>query len=214
MITAVRHFYPAMGKAPELGAALTEWVRGRQSDGVETALLRRVYGSEPVHFDSITRHASLDALQERTKQTQQGDAFRAFQERLSGLLASPSTAYFYEVITPVPSRSGAPAPNQIVVRRRFRPAIGKGGALGRLLTEWTEHIQKEGHRAGLQRRILADDGPSFVATEIHESLGTYGKYLETIRGTDAFRAAIDGINPLLEEQFVARLFEIVVPFAS
>ena len=211
MISTVRVYRPALGKQAALRALLTESVRTRQSDGADTNLQQQIYSSQGPAFTSTTWHEDVAAMDARRKAVEGSQEFGRFQERLSGLLASPQTVRIYETVVQVPRTGGHLAAGGIVVRRFWTPAVGRMGAAERVLREAVQQWQNEGHRIGLSRRIMQDEAPYLVTTNLHPDMADYSAGMDAIRNSEGIRAFFEQINPLLATPQVVRFFEVLVP---
>jgi hypothetical protein len=88
------------------------------------------------------------------------------------------------------------------------------GAAERVLREAVQQWQAQGHRIGLGRRIMQDEAPYLVSTNLHPDMADYSATMEAVRGTDLMRTFFEQINPLLATPQVVRFFETIVPRAA
>ena len=217
MIMSVRTHRPALGKQAELRAALTEWVRTRQSEGADTSLTRRIYNTEAPAFHTATRFPDLAAMDEGRKRVESSKAFGPFQERQIGLLAAPASVRVYNVlVAPQAAAGGSPSlpAGAIVATWSIAPATGRAGELQRLLKEHVEQLQSQGLRCSLRSRMLSDEGPELVITHLYEDLAAHQAFRASWLPTDEARAFFQAIRPLQAAHEIARLSEVLVPFPT
>ncbi len=95
-------FYPALGKAFELRAALEDRVKARQAQGLHMGLQERIASSDGALFTLVIMHRSLADLEELRRRNLTDDAFRAFVTKASSLSIKQPTTELAEVLVPLP----------------------------------------------------------------------------------------------------------------
>ncbi len=97
------HIYPAAGKEPELRAALEEWAKKRQAQGVVISLTVQLFNPEGTAFATTTKFRDLAELENRRRQNLADPAFQAAVAKFASLSRAPAKFELYEVLVPFKS---------------------------------------------------------------------------------------------------------------
>src|SRR5688572_3808043 len=120
---------PALGKAPDVRAQMSDWVKHGQSKGRRVALGVQLFSSEGINFVVTTLAEDLAGI-EKIRQENSADAdFQARAAKLASSLAVPIQTVVLEGLVAAPARTGTTI-SQIA---RVHPDIDKGPAVRQAL---------------------------------------------------------------------------------
>lgn len=94
--------FPAPGKGLEFRAALEEWVKKRQGQGLDTSLSRQLFAPEGATFVITTRFRDLADYENRTRQMEADPAYQTLIAKLAPLTRTPAKFELLEVLVPFP----------------------------------------------------------------------------------------------------------------
>lgn len=100
-IQRVRNF-PTPGKAFEFRAALEEWVKKSQAQGLDVSLSTQLFAPEGTTFVVTTRFRDLAEFENRRRQTLADPAYQAFVAKLGLMTREASKFELLEVLVPFP----------------------------------------------------------------------------------------------------------------
>ncbi len=100
-IQRVRGF-PAPGKVPEFRAAVEEWVKKRQGQGLDTSLSRQLFAPDGATLVMTTRFRDLAEYEKITHQIETDPASQALVAKLAPLSRAPAKSELLEVLVPFP----------------------------------------------------------------------------------------------------------------
>jgi hypothetical protein len=197
---------PALGKAAEVRAHLTEWVKHLQGQGRNIALTTRIFSSDGPLLTVNTRAEDLATFERYRQESMTDSDWQSRAAKLMGLLASPVHSVLSETLS-APPPGGAVG---IVQRAICLPAVGKDRQVRSILDEFVQDGQKAGVRVGLGRQIYSSTGPAFILTSLYPDLAALDK-------TRQERAKITGdaaqaVSELSRAPIQVRLFEVLVTY--
>jgi len=100
-IQRVRGF-PAAGKVAEFRAALEEWVKKRQSQGLDVSLSRQLFAPDGATLVITTRFRDLTEFEKLTHQIEADPAYQALVAKLAPLSRAPAKSELLEVLVSFP----------------------------------------------------------------------------------------------------------------
>lgn len=204
--------YPAVGKGPEVLSALEEWVQHLNTTGGRANLSRRVSGGPGPLLATTVIYPGVADLQQAAKARQKQPEFLSLQQRLSTVLREGVTTELHEVLL-APARGQAAPPVGYSTRHEFYPALGKQREVRSLLTEFAQHLQRQGRRVVLNARMFGD-GPAFVGILLYTDLAEMEQQNEQGRQDETAQDFGLKIAALSRTVAKSELFEVVVPFPN
>ena len=204
----VRNLYrAAIGKGPQLQAALEERVRLRQSQGLRVNLLATAFGLDSAAFVLSFQHPDLAALEAfRVKRREEpGPSFGE-----AGLLREGMSPQLWEgLVSPTPVET----PPRYAVRHTVLPAVGKGLELTTLMSE-RARARAAGERIGLQ---VERAGPQFGALAFvttYASMADIEANWRRMQGDSASKEYVASVQPLMAGSPTREVFEILIPYPT
>ena len=94
--------YPAMGKDSELRDTLTEWIKKRQSQGMNVGLSSQLFGAEGTTFVTTTFFSDLAEFDNRRRTNMADRDFQAAVTKFNSLSRAPAKFELFEVLVPLP----------------------------------------------------------------------------------------------------------------
>ena len=199
---------PALGKGPDLRAALEE----RNTAGNALAphsLSMSMFSPQPAFTHSI-RFDNLAAIQ--TYQERPLDAaFQAVSRKITQCLSQPQFALLYEEL----AGTGVTGTPKFLIRNRYCPAPGKGPELRANLEE---RVQKSltpgliGARLGTQ--VASLDGAAFSVTLLFASMAGIDEFRAANAKDPTLRPFINQVAALTRIPVQQRVQRILAPFPA
>jgi len=93
--------YPALGKDSELRDTLTEWIKKRQSQGMNVGLSSQLFGAEGATFVTTTRFSDLAEFENRRRTNLADREFQAAVAKFTSLSRAPAKFELFEVLVPL-----------------------------------------------------------------------------------------------------------------
>jgi hypothetical protein len=208
VFTLRQRVLPALGKAAEVRAQLTDWAQHLQEQGRPVALLAQLFSAEGPALVVTTRAEDLNTLDRHRRESQADADWQRRAARLLPLLRGPVATTVSEVLLPV-SGSG---PVGIVLAAAGFPALGQERRYRETIEEFVRARQAAGDRAGLAVRLFSATGPVVVATSVHPDLADLDRARKG--RAEAARQVTQALAELSRAPFQQRLFEVLVPYPS
>jgi hypothetical protein len=199
---------PALGKAAEVRAQLTDWAQHLQEQGRPVAVLAQLFSAEGPTLVVSTRAEDLNTLDRYRRESQTDADWQSRAARLLPLLRGPVTSTVVEVLLPM-SGSG---PVGIVQAVAGFPALGQERRYRETTEAFVRARQAAGDRIGMAVRVFSAIGPVVEVTSVHPDLADLDR-ARTARA-EAARQVTQALAELSREPLQGRLFEALVPFPS
>jgi hypothetical protein len=202
-IQAIYH-YPAIGKAPELIAALAERNKASNAAGVPHMVAQRMFGPEPA-FVTAMQFQDLAAIETWQASNNQPESQATFA-RISASLARPQSVELAEQILPAEPTG----PVSYILSASYFPSGGRAGDLRAALEQRINNLKLPGAVGiGLNTLVAPEDGATFTVNVLFADLAGF----ETAMHEPAFRTA--GVEPgLLSRTIRQRLYRVLMPFGA
>jgi quinol monooxygenase YgiN len=196
--------YPALGKAQEVEAILTEAVEAGQGQGRRVGLARRILTSEGPGL-VVTLVADDVAAIDRIRQQNQADAaFQARAARLASLVREPTKQTLLERVGAGAVRTGV----TVVSFATASPAPGKEAQVLSILDEFVKDGQGAGVAIALWRRIFSSEGSTVAVLARYADLAELDKVRK--ERASITRAAVAAVGELSRAPVQQRILETVV----
>lgn len=195
--------FPVARKGPELRTLLMERVKAANAAGTPHALTTRMFSSDSA-LTVVIRHPDLTAVESYQDKNEADPAFQQFRDDVTSVIGHPSTNTMYREITAPDNPRGT----VYISRIFFRPILGKGPELSKLLEERALDNNSRGVPAGLLERVVAAGGPTYMMTFHFPNLEAFQNRTENQPADPGFAAFNAKLNQLIElapEQVLSRV---------
>jgi len=204
----VIHF-PALGKGPELSAALDEWSTTPTSKAFPNAVSASLFAPEPVYVNAI-RLDRLAAWDDWTSRHQSDSASQACLAKIVSCLSRPYIMHLSRVLVPM----GNARPAKVLLRGTRVAAPGQGPALRAAMAAQAEAGKSRPGviGSGLAQSMVSLEGPTFTWTVMFDDLAGVEQFLESIAsepGAAGAQANAASASPLRQ-----RWFRVLKPFPA
>ncbi len=198
---------PAVGKGPELRAALEE----RNATGnaaVPHSLSANMFSLEPafIHAIRFENLAAIEAYQGRPLDA----TFQAQSRKINECLARERATVLYESLV----GTGVTTTPKFLIRNRHCPAPGKGQELRSVLEERVRKERPGLAGANLSRQVGSHDGPAFSMTLLFGSMADMDLFFAANDKDPAFVQYVNKVGSLSRVPFQQRIQRILAPFPA
>jgi len=199
--------FPAVGKGPDLRAALEE----RNNDANAAAphsLSSRMFSLEPafVHSIRFDNLAAIETYQGRNP----GPAFQATGVKINQCLSRERATELHETLVPA-QVAGTP---KYSLRITHFPAPGKGPELRGLLEERVSKTVRGRLGAGLSTQVAPPDGPAFVVTQLFSGMAGMDEARAANQEDPSFQAWAKKVAALAARPPQQEMLRILAPFPA
>ena len=196
---------PAVGKGPELRAALEERNASGNADAPH-ALSTLMFSPAPalIHAIRFENLAALEAYQGRPLDA----TFQAQGQRINQCLAQERASFLYHQLAATPV-TAAP---KFLIRNRNCPAQGKGADLRAVLEERLQKGQRGLLGARLERQIGSGDGPAFQTSLLFGSMADMEQFFAANDADPTFRTFLGKVGSLTRAPLQQRIHRVLAPF--
>lgn len=199
--------FPALGKGPELRAALEE----RNASGnalAPHALSQLMFSPEPafVHSIRFENLAAIEAYQGRALDA----TFQAQGQKINQCLARERATVLYEEL----AGTGVKATPKFLIRNRHLPAPAKGQELRAVLEERMRKEVPGVCGAGLARQVASPDGPAYATTLLFASMADIDRLRSANDEDRTFPAFLTKVASLTRAPVQQRIHRILAPFPA
>lgn len=201
--------YPALGKGPELRAALEENAKALNAAGLPHNVTQQLYAKEPTFVTSI-RHESLAEMEAYGSRTAADAAHSARMAKIGACIDRPLATELYENLITT-ARTGDV---NYALRISYFPASGNDAELREAVEARAKTTGPGSVGKGLSTQVLAPDGAHYVLTVLFSSLGGLETYLKARVGNPAVQALTAQLNTLLSRSPRQEFYRILVPFPT
>lgn len=204
MYTQVIYHYPAVGKAPNLIAALAERNKASKAAGLPHAVAQRMYGPEPV-IVSATQFQDMGAIEAWQQQSAE-PSFQAVVAKINATLSRPQSV---ELVEPVISAEPGSEAKYVFAASYF-PAAGRAADLRQALNQRVRETKLAGAVGmGFNTQIAPEEGATFTVNVLFSSLSGFEEAIHD----SAFRTPA-GDPSMLARPIRQRLYRILMPFSG
>lgn len=196
---------PAVGKGPELRAALEE----RNASGnaaAPHALSALMFSPQPglIHAIRFENLAAIEAYQARPLDA----TFQAQGLRINACLAQERATVLYEEL----ARTAVTATPKYMIRNRQCPAPGKGPELRAILEERVHQARPGLAGTRLERQVGSHDGPAFAVSLLFGSMADMDTFFAANDSDPTLRPYLSKVASLTRAPLQQRIHRILAPF--
>jgi hypothetical protein len=204
----VIHF-PALGKGPELSAALNEWSSAPISKVFPFAISTSLFAPEPAYVNAV-RLDTLAAWDDWTGRHQSDSVSQACMTRVMACMSRPQIMQLSRVLIPVDNTR----PPKVVLRGTRVAAPGQGPALRAAMEAQAEAGKSRPGviGSGLSQSMVSLEGPTFSWTVMFDDLAGVEQFLDSMAtqpGAVGAQANAAAASPLRQ-----RWFRVLKPFPA
>ncbi|MBV8084695.1 MAG: hypothetical protein JO247_07755 [Chloroflexi bacterium] len=202
--------YPALGKIPELRAALEERAAALRAAGTPHRISQQLFADEPALVDSVQCEnlAAVEAqLDSRTT-----SEWRAGAQKIAALLARPVAPRLERQLVP-PTIKETP---KFILRMTYVAAPGRGPALRQALERHVEGANRLPGALGngLNQLVVSTEGPTFSWSALFTSLSHVDEFLGASASDAQQQASGREVQTLIGAAPRQTWFRVLLPFRA